>query len=268
MDRSIDELERDVADSRARLADAMRGIEARLTPAGLADEAFMGFQRASGRRAEPSPARSLAMLAGYAGLKFALSRVAGRRNPAPDRMNRAAPMAQKEDDMADLKKTEESVRRAARKAGDAATDAADAVREAAEDYAEDLRERGRETIDEGVRRGRRGYERVRESAAETYDEVREQAEHAAERAREGFEEAEAWAEERYREAAELGRRGYREARRFARGNPVAVGAIGLAAGLVLGALLARGGGSAPSSRGYGPTREEYDRYAAERGWRR
>ncbi|MCG6121384.1 MAG: hypothetical protein MEP57_01555 [Microvirga sp.] len=287
MSKQMDKLERDVALARDRLTSAVRGIEARLTPAGLADEVLKGFMNHDGRAPGATGGRSLTMLAGYAGLKFALGRLkareAARAAPEHDDAWRMSPM---EERMAEDRKNDksdrtrpsgapgtystnpaadvadsiaENARHVARRASEAASDVVDEARGATEEVVEELRERGREALDEGMRRGRRGYERVRDRASETFEETREQAEHAAEWAREGFEEAGAWAEERYHDAAEMGRRGYREAQRFAHGNPLAVGAIGLAAGLIVGVLLARGGTQEPPPRRAGVRpRDDYD----------
>ncbi|TVR10046.1 MAG: hypothetical protein EA385_05130 [Salinarimonadaceae bacterium] len=287
MSEPIDELERDVAYARDRLAFAVRGIDARLTPAGLADEAVTGLMNGGGRSGGPSAGRSLAMLAGYAGLKLALGRLTARRKAraTPETDDDTGRMKPKEERMSDDRKNEksdpssaggaagtyssnpaaevaeniaENARRVGRRAGSAASDVMNEASDATEDVVDNLRERGREAVDEGLRRGRRGYQRVRRHAAEALDETREQAEHAADWAREGLEDAGAWAEEYYHEAAEIGARGYRQARRFARSNPLAVGAIGLVAGLVVGVLLARGGGNEPLPPRR-RTRDDYDR---------
>jgi len=117
-------------------------------------------------------------------------------------------------------------------ADDAAREAVEAARRRAEEAFRDLRESATET-----------YEDLRDSASDTYDDLRERAEHgledAGEWAREHYEDARDWAHEHYDEAVDAGRRGYRRSRAYARQHPLAVGALGLAAGLVLGALLPR-----------------------------
>lgn len=112
---------------------------------------------------------------------------------------------------------EETVETVAREAANAASD----VQEGASDVADAARGRVGETVD-----------RVREHAADAYDDVR------------------SWASDRYdaqsRRAAALADRGYgrlREGRSateaFVSDNPLLVGVVGLAAGLLLGALLPR-----------------------------
>lgn len=225
MTKTTEELERDVAFARERLALAMRGVDATLSPTGLLDEAVRGFARGGAPRA----GRSLAMLAGYAGLKYALGRRDARKRAGAASGSRNGPAreARKEDDMDENKKP-----------GRATSARQNAAK--TEKIAEDARDLGADFIDEAM----------------------EQAGNAAEFAREGIEDAGAWAEERYREAADMGRRGYREARRFAHANPVAVGAIGLAAGLVVGVLLGRTGDAPPPRRRRRRTREDDD-YAYE-----
>lgn len=221
MTKTTEELERDVAVARERLALAIRGLDASLTPTGLVDEAVRGFARGGASGA----GRSFAMLAGYAGLKYALGRrgARSRSGEASGPGKGTARDMRKEDDMVDNRRTRRAA--GARRSADSP-----------EAIVEDAREVGGEFIEEAL----------------------EQAGQAAEFAREGIEEAGAWAEERYREAADAGRRGYREARRFAGGHPFAVGAIGLAAGVVVGVLLARGGPGPAPRRRRRRGREEYD----------
>ncbi len=110
-------------------------------------------------------------------------------------------------------------------------------------YAERADDATREAVETARRRAREAYRDLRDSASDTYDDLREQAEHgmdeAGEWAREHYEDARDWAHEHYEEAVDAGRRGYRRSRAYARQHPLAVGALGLAAGLVLGALLPR-----------------------------
>jgi ElaB/YqjD/DUF883 family membrane-anchored ribosome-binding protein len=133
-------------------------------------------------------------------------------------------------------------------------------------YAEHADEATREAVEAARERAREAFRDLRDSAAETYDDLRERAEHglddAGEWAREHYEDARDWAHEHYDEAVEAGRRGYRRSRAYARQHPLAVGALGLAAGLVLGALLPRRDPPHPP-RWYDP-----ERYGYEREWRR
>lgn len=109
---------------------------------------------------------------------------------------------------------------------------------------------------------------VRERASEGVRQVRE-------RAADSYDEARGWASERYemerRRAADIAERGYgrvREGRRatedFVQENPLLVGVVGLAAGLLLGALLPR---TRQEDRMIGPwadeAREQGIRYARD-----
>lgn len=129
-------------------------------------------------------------------------------------------------------------------------------------YAERADEATREAVETARRRAREAYRDLRDSAADSYDDLRERAEHgmeeAGEWAREHYDEAREWAHEHYDEAVDAGRRGYRRSRAYARQHPLAIGALGLAAGLVLGALLPRRDPPHPP-RWYEPEHYGYER---------
>ncbi|HMB11570.1 hypothetical protein [Saliniramus sp.] len=138
-------------------------------------------------------------------------------------------------------------------------------------YAERADEATREAVETARRRAREAYRDLRDSAADSYDDLRERAEHgldeAGEWAREHYEDAREWAHEHYDEAVDAGRRGYRRSRAYARQHPLAIGALGLAAGLVLGALLPRRDPPHPP-RWYEPEHYGYERdpRRARRRW--
>lgn len=97
-----------------------------------------------------------------------------------------------------------------------------------------------------------GSHSARERAEAAAEDARERMRHAYERGEHAYEDSARWARDRYErgaewvsetydDAARASRRGYRKARRetsdFVQENPLMVGVLGLAAGLVLGALL-------------------------------
>lgn len=93
-------------------------------------------------------------------------------------------------------------------------------------------EHGREYLDEGRRRGERYYDEARERAEQYYED-------AADWARHNYEHASDWAHDRYSDAARYGRERYRSTARLAYENPLLVGVVALAAGMIVGALLPR-----------------------------
>ncbi|MBD8907951.1 hypothetical protein [Methylorubrum zatmanii] len=118
-------------------------------------------------------------------------------------------------------------------------------------------------------------DRAADRASDLRDRVSDAADSARERAGEAYEDARSWAEDSYesqrRRAADLADRGYRrlhESRtateQFVSENPILVGVVGLAAGLLLGALLPR---TRQEDRALGPyaddLRDQGIRYARD-----
>ncbi|ESR26192.1 hypothetical protein [Lutibaculum baratangense] len=114
----------------------------------------------------------------------------------------------------------------------------DLSRARAEQIAEDARERGRRAYE----RGEHAYE----------DGVRW--------ARDSYERGAEWVSDTYEDAARYSKRGYRQASHFIEENPLMIGVLGLATGLLIGALL-------PMSRRehsyFGPLRDDI----RDRGYR-
>lgn len=126
--------------------------------------------------------------------------------------------------------------------------------------------------------GQQGYSKRREDetqggAQETMEDLQHRAgeayEDTAEWARERYEEAADWASDQYRRGVrfydDISRRGLKSGtQRFVQDNPVLVGVVGLAAGLLLGSLLPR---TRPEDRAFGrysdEVREQGLRYARD-----
>lgn len=119
-----------------------------------------------------------------------------------------------------------------------------------QDTTEQAREGARNLRDQAADRASELKNRVSEAADSTRAQASDTVRAARERAGETYEDARSWAEDRYetqrQRAADLADRGYRRlhegrtaTEHFVSENPLLVGVVGLAAGLLLGALLPR-----------------------------
>lgn len=134
-------------------------------------------------------------------------------------------------------------------------------------------------LQDTTEQAREGVRTLRDQAADRASDVRNRVSEAAdsvrERASETYEDARSWAEDRYethrRRAADLADRGTRRlhegrtaTEQFVTENPLLVGVVGLAAGLLLGALLPR---TRQEDRALGPyaddLRDQGIRYARD-----
>jgi ElaB/YqjD/DUF883 family membrane-anchored ribosome-binding protein len=160
-------------------------------------------------------------------------------------------------------------------ARNAAQDAAGSARQAAQGVADTLRQTAqtatdaaRRTTDELQRQARDAYDSATDTARRTADDLKQQA-------RDSYDQASSWAAEQYEAASRnLDHAGRRTAdemsrarhgiERFIQDNPVLVGVMGLAAGLVIGSLLPR---TRPEDRAFGrwadEVREQGVRYARD-----
>lgn len=154
----------------------------------------------------------------------------------------------------------------------------DTTREASNEAA-NLRDRAAEQAsnlrDQAADKAAELRDQATDKAAELRDRAGETLRSARERAGETYEDARSWAEDRYdthrQNAADLADRGARQLRRgrtateeFISENPLLVGVVGLAAGLLLGALLPR---TRQEDRALGPyaddLRDQGVRYARD-----
>ncbi len=85
---------------------------------------------------------------------------------------------------------------------------------------------------EAKERGREYYGEARERAGDYYEE-------ASRTARDSYRKASDWASDSYEHASDYSRQGWNATQRFVNDNPVLIGVVGLATGLLLGALLPR-----------------------------
>lgn len=141
---------------------------------------------------------------------------------------------------------DEAARRIDREQEEALT----AAREASHAAAEQVRETGAQAADAAGSAYERARETATDTAADLKSRVGDAAQEARRRAEDAYDDARDWASERYdhhrAQAADLADRGYQRIREgrtateaFVSENPLLVGVVGLAAGLLLGALLPR-----------------------------
>jgi len=163
----------------------------------------------------------------------------------------------------------------AQDARNAAGDAADQARQAAQGVTDTVRQTAqtatdaaRRSADDLQRQARDAYDSATDTARRTADDIKRQA-------RDSYDQASSWAAEQYetasrnldhagrRTAEEMGRARH-GVERFIQENPVLVGVMGLAAGLVIGSLLPR---TRPEDRAFGrwadEVREQGVRYARD-----
>ena len=144
-----------------------------------------------------------------------------------------------------------------------------------QDKAEEARDSARNLRDQAADRASELKNRVSEAADSARNQASDTVRSVRERAGETYEDARSWAEDRYethrRRAADLADRGTRRlhegrtaTEQFVSENPLLVGVVGLAAGLLLGALLPR---TRQEDRALGPyaddLRDQGIRYARD-----
>lgn len=188
--------------------------------------------------------------------------------PSPDKVAQDTRAPRARPNAKDLKEAGENTRDRIASGQDEAVQALGAYRDEGYEPA-DLEARDAANTEAGLR----GH--MSEAAGAIRERTSESARHVRERAAGTYDEARSWASDRYdhqrRRTARLARRGYgkvRQGRRaaedFVQENPLLVGVVGLAAGLLLGALLPR---TRQEDRTIGPwadeAREHGIRYARD-----
>ena len=135
-------------------------------------------------------------------------------------------------------------------AGDTASHKVESGLDAAGKRASEATDDARKAVERGTEKASEASDNLRGKLSETVDSVRETAADLSDRASGAYDDARSWASDRYdhhrRRAGALADRGYDSLDRgraatgdFVSENPLLVGVVGLAAGLLLGALLPR-----------------------------
>lgn len=149
--------------------------------------------------------------------------------------------------------------------GHALHDVGERVADNAELLHDSARRAAHEAIDDATEAGHDARERLDETAESVRDRVRASAADARERAHDAYDDVRSWASDRYEhqraraeQFADRNLRRYRETRNAAEDfvveNPLLVGVVGLAAGLLLGALLPR---TRQEDETFGPYADEF-----------
>lgn len=113
------------------------------------------------------------------------------------------------------------------------------AQERAREYYDEASRRARERSREWGGRSQGGGRQARQYADEAARRAEDYYEEGGEWARDSYSRAADWAQDQYAHAYDYGRQGWDATQRFVRDNPVLLGVVGFASGLLLGALLPR-----------------------------
>jgi Protein of unknown function (DUF3618) len=242
--RDASRIERELAETRARLGDHLEELTRRLSPGQLLDEGISylrngqgaAFMRNLGEDLRDNPLPVAMTAIGVAWLAVASNTSGGRNSRALVPYDRAQSWRGASDDLADR----------ARRAGDAVTRAAEETEESfrsrvaeararvlglqqnAAETASVFADRVQQAMDTAQQRARESFDRMRQSAADWRDGIAETGQQAGA--------AVSQAAQRSRDYATRAGSGISETMGD---NPLLLGALGLAAGALIGAVLPR-----------------------------